>query len=756
MKQPITLGEVLSGSRETKIRTAIVQSVDGDKAYVVSPGSNRGFYVSVGGAVTQGQSVEVEITGNTRKVLGFSSLTPTTSQTVNTISSVRSGGATIDLSWNSISGVPGSFSPSPHSSSHSTGSADPILPGNIGAASLVDLSDHISSSTAHPIYLKLSGGTMTGQLTTQNLIPDGNEQWNIGSFNSTYKDLYAARTHATVFVESTAQLFGGWLIVPKDVGSFTGSSGVTTTVNFAQDMTVGDIVIVKGKDTGGTFQTEYMRVASLISGTTYNAIRDARLTDGTHDFPAGTPFSVAGHAGDGRVEIQSYDSPRISMIQLNDTGIMGGMPWIPGTVSEAEYFRAGDLNGIAGYTTTTQGLFIGDSSNYLKYADGALSISGTIIAGGGEVVIGENGINIGRPTSFAENNSIKFGNTGGASYIYSPSNYGTNYLIAHVDEAIGPHGPSAHFVIDAYDGLMCWNGSSIWSGYSNIEGKSAILHEYLKMYSTAGGFYTLSLPPSFNTTLDLVLPDGAGTSGQVIKTDGVGTMSWTDMNRVGSPPYPINDFHVYGAATTMIIESSTTNPALRLALNAVPGAADTTVGAIVTGVNVSGSFTGGARMRFVSHEAWTIGANTGNYIALDTTPLGGTAQVTKEVVGRRRIVTNNSATAVASFTIANSSSIGGVIRYTVEVTNGTDYQVETGEVTFHCNNKAGAFSGNSTTKFGNIQAMTSGTLTVTWTITAANPAVLTVNCNSSLTPSAGYPRVNYTLENLTGQAVALS
>ena len=53
--------------------------------------------------------------------------------------------------------------------------------------------------------------------------------------------------------------------------------------------------------------------------------------------------------------------------------------------------------------------------------------------------------------------------------------------------------------------------------------------------------------------------------------------------------------------------------------------------------------------------------------------------------------------------------------------------------------------------------MTAGTLTVTWTITGANPAILTVNANSSLASiSAGYPRVSFTLENYTPQAVALA
>jgi hypothetical protein len=70
--------------------------------------------------------------------------------------------------------------------------------------------------------------------------------------------------------------------------------------------------------------------------------------------------------------------------------------------------------------------------------------------------------------------------------------------------------------------------------------------------------------------------------------------------------------------------------------------------------------------------------------------------------------------------------------------------------------KGGTVSGNTATKFGNVQPTpTAGTLAVTWTITAANPAVLTLNANSSLTPSAGYPRVTFSLENLTQQAVAV-
>ena len=120
-----------------------------------------------------------------------------------------------------------------------------------------------------------------------------------------------------------------------------------------------------------------------------------------------------------------------------------------------------------------------------------------------------------------------------------------------------------------------------------------------------------------------------------------------------------------------------------------------------------------------------------------------------------KTLTNNSATALISCTVANGSSIAGILKYAVEVLDGTDHQIEEGCISFHVTNKAGSLANNTTVKFGNQQAMTAGTLTCTWTITAANPAVVTLNANSSLTPSTGYPRVRYNVENLTNQAISI-
>lgn len=134
---------------------------------------------------------------------------------------------------------------------------------------------------------------------------------------------------------------------------------------------------------------------------------------------------------------------------------------------------------------------------------------------------------------------------------------------------------------------------------------------------------------------------------------------------------------------------------------------------------------------------------------------GTTAQtdVSRLAVGVTQVVPNNSATTVATATLASNTAISGVFDYSVEVFDGTDVQVEVGAFSYMATNKAGAFSGNTTSKFGNQQNMSAGTLTVTWAISGANPALISVNANSSLTPSTGYPRITLTPRNLGQQAI---
>lgn len=160
----------------------------------------------------------------------------------------------------------------------------------------------------------------------------------------------------------------------------------------------------------------------------------------------------------------------------------------------------------------------------------------------------------------------------------------------------------------------------------------------------------------------------------------------------------------------------------------------------------------GANLRGVALEAFTSTAH-GSYVQVQTASTGGTTANTKLAVSVEKALTNNSATNIISATIASGSAIGGTIRYVIEVTNGTDYQVETGYVTYTAANKAGTVTATAT-EHDSQQTVTSGTLATTWAISAASPAVISVNANSSLTPSGGYPRITFSMENHGRQAIA--
>ena len=139
------------------------------------------------------------------------------------------------------------------------------------------------------------------------------------------------------------------------------------------------------------------------------------------------------------------------------------------------------------------------------------------------------------------------------------------------------------------------------------------------------------------------------------------------------------------------------------------------------------------------------------------TAAGTTAHtaVDRHIVGGNKILTNNSAIAIMNATVANNTAHASHYHYAVEVFDGTDIQIEEGVVACHVTNKAGALANNTVVKAVNQQAATAGTLAVTFAISAANPAVVSFNANSSLTPSAGYPRISYEAVNLTQQAIAV-
>jgi hypothetical protein len=142
------------------------------------------------------------------------------------------------------------------------------------------------------------------------------------------------------------------------------------------------------------------------------------------------------------------------------------------------------------------------------------------------------------------------------------------------------------------------------------------------------------------------------------------------------------------------------------------------------------------------------------YTKANSTGTSDNTATDRIVVTSPKALTDGSATNLVNCTIANGSTIGGVIRYTIEVTDGTDYQAESGQAFFSAYNKAGTVAG-TITEANSQQNLSSGTLTSTWAISNANPAVISVNADTSLTPSTGYPRITYTIENYGQQAIAI-
>lgn len=120
-----------------------------------------------------------------------------------------------------------------------------------------------------------------------------------------------------------------------------------------------------------------------------------------------------------------------------------------------------------------------------------------------------------------------------------------------------------------------------------------------------------------------------------------------------------------------------------------------------------------------------------------------------------KILANNTATTVASMTLASNSAVIAYIAYGAVVIDGSNViQLDGGTTTCSVTNTASTIANNACSTVANARnSATSGTVTTTWTVTAANPALIQVNVNSSLTPSTGYPQFCMNFQNLSNQAV---
>jgi len=230
--------------------------------------------------------------------------------------------------------------------------------------------------TADAIAVDVTAGyTWTGQhtfkLTTisHTIYPESTDLYDLGLASRWWRQQFVSQINAAVFAEQTIQLLGGWFMIPKDAGVMGALPPTALQVELHKAVTPGSYILIRGHDKSGAVKIEYLQVGTLVSNTTYNVTRDLAglypLPQNQVDWPDGTPYAVLGSNGDGRIELNAYDTPRISIIKQG-----------PNYSDQIELIRLGDINGMGTVSTQTWGIYIGNNSQYLKYDGTTLTIAG--------------------------------------------------------------------------------------------------------------------------------------------------------------------------------------------------------------------------------------------------------------------------------------------------------------------------------------------------------------------------------------------
>lgn len=209
-----------------------------------------------------------------------------------------------------------------------------------------------------------------GGLSTRHLLPELTDTYDLGSSSLLWRKGWLSELDTVLFAKNTMTLLGGWFTVGKGEGALPADVGsADTSIDFGQAMTPGHFVVFRS-----SLQVEYVTVGSLVSGTTYNVTRNVDGS-GANAWVSGSVFLILGTTGDGRIELNAYDTPRISILEQGAT-----------YNAQTERIRIGDLAAWQGAGFTGYGIAIGNyaGNEYLAYSPaGGLVVRGTIRADDG-------------------------------------------------------------------------------------------------------------------------------------------------------------------------------------------------------------------------------------------------------------------------------------------------------------------------------------------------------------------------------------
>ena len=164
------------------------------------------------------------------------------------------------------------------------------------------------------IMVEANLAKLTATQVGSHLIPDLTDTHDLGSSTKLWRKGWISELESVLFAQNSASIIGGWFVIPKASGTLSADvDDVQAMIDFGQTMTPNDFVLLR---TSGA--VEYIQVGTLDSGTTYNVTRDVDGS-GANSWPSGQVYMVLGNMGNGRIELNAQDTPRISVLEQGAT-----------------------------------------------------------------------------------------------------------------------------------------------------------------------------------------------------------------------------------------------------------------------------------------------------------------------------------------------------------------------------------------------------------------------------------------------------
>ena len=503
--------------------------------------------------------------------------------------------------------------------------------------------------------LKLVGGaglvqsgaganTLTGATTVSNTLTVGVDDtgYDVKLFGAT-SGAYALWDEST----DDLKLAGGAGLVQSGSGAntLTGATTVSNTLTVGSDGSGQDVVLYSAT-AGDNLTWDASAEALIVTGT--NGQTALNVADGNlvvaDNIDLATDIDVDGTANldavdiDGAVQVDATVT-----VGVDDTGydvkLFGATSgayalWDESTddlklVGGAGLVQSGaGANTLTGATTVSNTLTVGvDDTGYDVKLFGATSGAYALwdestddlkLAGGAGLVQSGSGANT-LTGATTVSNTLTVGSDGsGQDVVLYSATAGDNLTWDASAEALIVTGTNGQTALNVADGNLVVADNSNFSGTVSLDGSA----NELRFYESTN--YVGFEAPSLSGDQIWVLPSADGNADQVLKTNGSGTLSWTDVSA--------SSIGTLSGATPLEFEGATAD-AYETSFSVTDPTADRTItipnvsGTMLTTGNMTSITTTGT----VTSGAWTATSIADGYVDNDLTIVGGT--INNSVIG---------------------------------------------------------------------------------------------------------------------------